>query len=128
MSRVIRTIAITLASLASINAQAPDLYDPTVLRDFQLTFKQANWQTLLTQNYTSKTYIAADLTIDGVTYADVGVRYKGNSSYRSSGAKKPLKIDMEFTDPAGEVQGYSKLTLNNQFNDPSFVREDVTNE
>jgi hypothetical protein len=40
-------------------------------------------------------YVTADITIDGEKFADTGLRFKGNSSYRSAadGRKRPFKID-----------------------------------
>lgn len=63
------------------SAQAQDLYDPATLRTFNLVFHDANWLTLLRQNYASETNILADLTVGGVTYPSVGVRIRGNTSY-----------------------------------------------
>ena len=81
-------------------AAAQDLYDEATIRTFELTFPQSNWWQLLTQNYASKTYIKADLKVDGITYADVGVRYRGNSSYNAvAGPKKPFKIAMDAFTP-----------------------------
>ncbi|MFB9068151.1 hypothetical protein [Pseudofulvimonas gallinarii] len=57
-------------------AQVPDLYDPETLRTFSPQFHDANWLQLLRDNYASETLILADLTVDGVTYPDVGVRIR----------------------------------------------------
>lgn len=113
-------------------AQDEDFYDPTILRTIELSFGQSDYWQQLTNNYASETYIAADLTIDGVVLADVGVRFKGNSSYNSIGSsqKKPFNIDLNvFADSLGadhDFQGYKKIILNNGFKDPSFVREVLT--
>ncbi len=58
------------------------LYNESKIRRIDLTFKQTNWKSLLTQNYNSKTDIPADLTYDGKVYPNVGVRYKGQTSYQ----------------------------------------------
>ena len=107
-------------------AQAQDLYDTTVLRTFALSFHDANWLTLLRNNYASSTNILADLVVDGVTYPDVGVRIRGNTSYTAlpAGSEKfSLKIEMDFVDPEQKLMGYSTLNLNNGFHDPTFMRE-----
>jgi len=112
------------------DVRAQDLYDTTVLRTFNLTFHDANWLTLLRNNYVSETSILADLQVDGVTYPSVGVRIRGNTSYTAlpAGSEKfSLKIDMDFVDPNQEIMGYDNLNLNNGFRDPTFTREVVYN-
>lgn len=121
-------IAPLLASPRAAHAQ--DLYDPTILRTFHITFHDANWLTLLRQNYASETPILADLVVDGVTYPNVGVRIRGNTSYTAlpAGSEKfSLKIDMDFVDSNQELMGYDTLNLNNGFRDPTFCREVVYN-
>lgn len=124
-----RSIAPLLAAVplcATANAQ--DLYDPSVLRTLELTFSQPNYWTLLQQNYQSQTEIPADLTVEGVTYPGVGVRFRGNTSYTTLPAgsqKTSFNITVDFTDPALELMGYDTLNLNNAHRDPTFCREVV---
>ena len=100
------------------------LYNESKIRRIDLTFKQTNWKTLLSQNYNSKTDIPADLTYDGKVYANVGVRYKGQTSYqRVSGDKKSFNITMDFMDSTQDLDGYETLNFNNSFEDNSFMRE-----
>ncbi len=110
--------------------RAQDLYDTGVLRTFNITFHDANWLTLLRNNYASETNILADLTVDGVTWPNVGVRIRGNTSYTAlpTGSQKfSLKVDMDFVDANQEILGYDNLNLNNGFHDPTFSREVVYN-
>lgn len=122
--------ACLLLPAATAGAQTADLYDPATLRTLNVVFHDANWLTLLRQNYASETNILADLTVDGVTYPNVGVRIRGNTSYTAlpSGSEKfSLKIDMDFVDADQELLGYDSLNLNNGFRDPTFSREVVYN-
>ena len=124
---VAASFVLAAASLACAGlARAQDLYDTTVLRTFALTFHDANWLTLLRQNYSSETDILADLVVDGVTYPSVGVRIRGNTSYTAlpSGSEKfSLKIDTTVVDPEQKLMGYDSINLNNGFHDPTFMRE-----
>ncbi len=107
-------------------AAAQDLYDPTVLRIFHFTFHDANWWTLLQQNYAPQTNILADLVVDGVTYPSVGVRIRGNTSYTAlpAGSQKvSLNVEVDFVNANQKVMGYDSLNLNNAFTDPTFCRE-----
>lgn len=131
MTTIRRAIVIITCLVAqSTVAAAQDLYDTTVLRTLNIQFHAANWLTLLRQNYASETPILADLTVDGVTYPNVGVRIRGNTSYTAlpTGSEKfSLKIYMDHVDPDQELMGYDTLNLNNGFRDPTFCREVVYN-
>lgn len=109
-------------SLPASSAGA-DFYDEAVLRTLQLNFAQANWQTLLRNNKASKTNIPATLTVDGVVYEGVGVRYRGNTSYQASRDKNSFNIDIDWTVEGQELMGYDSLNLINCTNDPTFMRE-----
>ncbi len=110
--------------------RAQDLYDPSVLRSFHLTFHDEDWQTRLRDNFASQTLILADLEVDGLVYPNVGVRIRGNTSYTALPAdseKFSLKIRTDHVDPNQQLMGYDNLNLNNGFRDPSFLREVVYN-
>ena len=69
-------------------------------------------------------YVHADVEFGGRTYANVGLRFKGNSSYLTgSGAKKPFKLDLNHFDKDLTLAGLSALNLNNNAMDPTFMRE-----
>jgi len=106
-------------------AQAPDLYDLSKVRTLKFTFKQTNWWQMLLDNYAQKTDIRADLEVDSVTYPDVGVRFRGSSSYRAIGnsQKKAFNITMDAFTSGQNLYGYKNLNLSNSYNDPTFLRE-----
>jgi spore coat protein CotH len=70
-------------------------------------------------------YIKGDLEIDGVVLKDVGIRFKGNSSYMltSNHLKRPFKIDLDRYTEEQEWGGLQKLTLNNNVMDATYARE-----
>ena len=100
-------------SCQSVYSAGEDLYDETMLRTLKLTFSQANWWTLLTNNYQSKTNLPATLTVDGVVYEGVGVRFRGNTSYQMIGAsqKKSFNIEIDYTVAGQKLMGYDSLNL-----------------
>ena len=103
-------------------------YREDTLRTIELTFTQTDWWTQLTDNYASQTPIPAAMTYNGHTYTDVGVRFKGSTSYfmlPPGSEKKSFDIDMNYFVPDQEVGGYSTINLNNSFQDDSFMREVV---
>jgi hypothetical protein len=132
---LLRTLGVlALASLAggpsaspSAHAQgtAPDLFDPTIVRDYYLNFHDADWEQRLGQ-VGETSFVYADLVVDGATYADVGLRMKGNSSSRGPGRKKPLNLTLDAKVPGQDLMGYDTLNLNSGFADPTLVREVLT--
>ncbi|MBM3977365.1 MAG: hypothetical protein FJ299_10285 [Planctomycetes bacterium] len=115
-------------ALCASAAAAQDFYDTTVLRTVNLDFHSANWWSLLQANYASQTNILADMTVAGVTYPNVGVRIRGNTSYTAlpvGSQKVSLNIDVNFVDDDQTVMGFKNLNFNNAFTDPTFCREVV---
>jgi len=101
------------------------LYDPALFRTISLTFTQANWGTLLANaRTTGSNVLCRSLTMaNGATNLGAGARYKGNTSYSRSGTKKSFNIELDWTDPAAELMGYSTINLNNAFGDETIMRE-----
>ncbi len=116
------------SGLAPLCAQ--DLYDTSVLRTLHLSFHDADWLQRLQDNYDVETPILADLMVDGVSYPDVGVRIRGNSSYWAlppGSLKFSLKIYIDHVHSSQDLLGYSTLNLNNGYRDPTFCREVIHN-
>ena len=70
-------------------------------------------------------YAHAALTIDGKKLENIGLRFKGNSSYRSSqrGLRRPFKIDTNRFVKGLKWFGRTKLNLSNSFKDSTYLRE-----
>jgi spore coat protein CotH len=107
------------------HAAQEDFYDETVLRTLQLEFSQPDWWSQLKANYQSKQNILATLIVDGVTYKDVGVRFRGMTSYSTTqnSQKKSFNIEIDYTIEEQRLIGYKTLNLINCFEDPTFMRE-----
>ena len=104
------------------------LYAKQTIRALDLQFSQPNYWTLLTQNYNSQTDLSATLTVEGVTYDSVGVRFKGQTSYSmlpQGAQKKSFNLTMDHAIEDQDLLGYETLNLNNAFQDASFLREVV---
>ncbi|MBL7795588.1 MAG: CotH kinase family protein [Saprospiraceae bacterium] len=100
------------------------LYDSAIVRSIYLDFPQPNYWTLLTNNYASKTDLPATMTVDGVLYDSVGVRFKGQTSYSMvTTQKKSFNISVDYAREDQTLMGYQTLNLNNWFGDPSAMRE-----
>lgn len=100
-------------------------YDKNSIKNVYLNFPQSNYWSLLTGNYFSETNLEASMVYDGVTYPQVGVRFRGNTSYMMTGnaQKKSFAVEMDFLDEDQNVLGYKNLKFNNAHEDPTFMRE-----
>lgn len=119
----------TLFGCKSLIAQS-DFYAVDSIREIKLYFEEANWDEILDDLYIAgeEERLVGNLTIDGVYFPGVGVRYKGFSSYSSSRNKNPFNISLDHSFNGLEYAGINKLKLSNVIQDPSFVREVLSYE
>ena len=99
------------------------------IHDIHLVFTQPNfWDSLLiykeegdeTDDYQ---YMPAKVIFDGQVIDSTGVRLKGNSSYYAPGKKKSIKLKFNKFVSGQKLDGLKKVNLNNNFNDPTLMRE-----
>ncbi len=107
-----------------------DLYDIGSVREIRLQFQEENWSDLLDTLYLAgeDARLVGDLWVDGTFIPDVGVRYKGYSSYSPSRVKNPFNIKLDHVHPGQDYHGFEKLKLSNVIQDPSFLRETLSYE
>ncbi len=123
----IAPVAVGGARAAAQPAPAPDLFDQTRVRQLFVQFTDADWREQLDRAGESQ-LVRADLTVDGVTLPGVGLRYKGLSSSRVTGPKKPFNLSFDAFAPGQRLYGYDTVNLNNSYADPSYLREVLTND
>lgn len=116
---------VLFSTVVPIFLSSQNLYDDATVLDLRIRFAQPDWKEQLQANIPTETDIPASLTVAGVTYDSVGVRYKGNSSLNVPSDKKPFNISMEAYKSNQLLWGYKTLNLNNSFKDPTFVREKI---
>ncbi len=99
------------------------LYDPAVLRTLFLDFESDDWETELSDFHNSDVEVPASLTVDDATYPDVGVHFRGMSSYMMipAGYKRSLNLSLDFVDDKQKLYGYKTLNLLNCNEDPSYL-------
>ena len=100
-------------------------FSQAMVHDVYMTFTQTNYWDSLVAYKPLDLYLRGDVTIDGVLYPNVGIKFKGNSSYSNPSNKKPFKIDLNEYVAGQDIDGIKKFNLNNGFKDPSFMREKV---
>lgn len=106
------------------------LYDIQTLRTIFLEFENQDWEAELEYFFHTDVEVPAKMIVDGKTYENVGVRFRGNSSYSSAdtGWKRPLNISMDFIENKQYLFGYRTLNLMNSHNDASFLRQVLYNQ
>ena len=119
-----KNFILSLFLIAGISARAQtNFYDPYVIEDIRIYFPTAGWDAILDAAVANETYTVADsVVINGQVFLQVGVKYKGNSSYNATREKNPFHIKLDYILDQ-EYQGYEDLKLNNGFSDPSMMRE-----
>src|SRR5439155_4605817 len=70
------------------------------------------------------TYYPADLTWNGVTVRNIGIRSRGNAT--RNGVKPGLRVDINRYVSNQEFLGLKAFALDNMYSDSSMVRESVT--
>lgn len=98
-------------------------YDPTVLRTLFIEFDSPDWESELADFYKTDVELPATLTVDGRNYPNVGVHFRGMSSFGGVGAghKRSLGITLDHTDKKQRLYGYKTLNLLNSHDDPSHL-------
>ena len=104
-------------------------YDETVLRTFFFEFENADWEAELAAFYNSDVEVPARLTVDGRVFRDVGVRFRGNSSYFivPAGRKHSLNVTLDFAHKDQQLGGYRTFNLLNANEDPTFLHSVLYN-
>lgn len=100
------------------------LYDPRTLRGFALQFEHDDWEAELDAFYNTDVEVPATLIVDGRTYREVGVHFRGASSFFTVGAgyKRSLNLSLDFVHKEQRLYGYKTLNLLNGHEDDSLIR------
>ena len=106
------------------------LYDLGTLRTIFLQFENADWEQELAAFNNTDVEVPAIVIVDGKKYKDVGVHFRGASSYMMvpEGSKRSLNLTFDFVDEKQALGGYRTLNLLNANGDPTFVRGVVYSE
>jgi spore coat protein CotH len=98
-------------------------YEPTALRTLFLEFENTDWEAELEDFHNTDVEVPATLTVDGKKYPNVGVHFRGMSSYGMvrRGSKRSLNVSLDFVDAKQRLLGYKTLNLLNSHEDPTFL-------
>lgn len=125
-----RFYSVFIVLVWSCTVYGQNFYDVNIIRDVKLQFQEKEWDKKLAslKSIKKKNRLAGTLTLDGKKYEQVGVRYKGNSSYNSTRKEEKIKLPLNIeADYKVKKQNFGDdietLKLSNMFRDPSCIRE-----
>ena len=100
-----------------------ELYDPSILRTIFLKFENEDWEKELEVFKPTDVEVPATMTVDGKSYPDVGVSFRGASSFFMipAGLKRSLNISMDLADKDQNLYGHKSLNLLNVNGDASMM-------
>jgi hypothetical protein len=105
----------------------PDLYDPAIVPEIELTFDAAAMAVLSSTDPAEKdTWVHGSFKMGAIAFADVGVRRKGSYTFRALPQKASLKVKLNKWVAGQKVYGLTDLTLNNMMGNPTCIAERMT--
>jgi hypothetical protein len=109
---------------ASVKSTSAPFYDTATLRTVFLEFEHDNWEEEVEAFYHTDVEVPATLRADGRTYQNVGIQFRGNSSFGSvpRGRKRSISVSMDHVTAGQQIGGYKTLTWLNAHADPTFLR------
>jgi spore coat protein H len=116
--------AVVLAGAAMPSAAAAqtsdDFFNPEVLQRVELWLNEADWAKLKA-NFQENTYYPADMTWNGQTVRNVGIRSRGLGSRSST--KPGLRVDFDRYSSGQQFLGLKSFVLDNLTQDHSGIKE-----
>ncbi|PJN87528.1 CotH kinase family protein, partial [Bacillus sp. mrc49] len=111
---------------------ATSVFNQSKVTKVDITLADDDLDSIL-DNPSEKEIVNADVTINGETVKNVGFRTKGNLSLNSvvqmgDSERYSWKIDFDYYQEDQDLHGLKKLALNNNYSDPTFMREYLSYE
>ena len=121
--RLLAAVVVALGLASSAGAQTTDdLFNPDVLQRIDLWLNSSDWSKLR-QNFQENTYYPADLTWNGQTVRNVGIRSRGLGSRSST--KPGLRVDFDRYSSGQQFLGLKSFVLDNLTQDSTGIKETV---
>jgi len=94
------------------------------IRTFEITIANREWEQLVKNN---RAYVRGTVTVGPQVLPDVGVRLKGNGSFRPLNEKPSLVLKFDHYVPDQECFGEDKIALNSSSQDGTFLADFMAN-
>lgn len=104
-----------------------ELFDREKIMTVDILMDDADWEDML-ENAMQEEYYRCDVVINGVTYYNVGIRPKGNTSLSQvanddTTDRYSFKLEFDHYDSSQSCMGLDKLVLNNMISDYTYCKE-----
>jgi len=121
-----RTLLVVIAALGLSGSAAAqtsdDFFNPEVVQRIELWLNSSDWAKLKAA-FQENTYYPADVTWNGITVRNVGIRSRGLGSRSST--KPGLRVDFDRYSNGQQFLGLKSFVLDNLTQDPTGVKETV---
>jgi spore coat protein CotH len=100
------------------------LYNESTLRTFFIQFEEPEWESRMAAFNNTDIEMPAVVTVDGRTYRDVGIHFRGASSFAfvPDGYKRSLNLTFDWVNEDQNLLGARTLNLLNSNGDPTLIR------
>ncbi len=103
------------------------LFDDTRVQSVDIIMDESSWQEML-EHATAEQFYACDVIVNGITYKNVGIRPKGNTSLTMIASdnttdRYSFKIDFGKYIDGQTCDGLDVLMLNNLMSDATYMKE-----
>jgi spore coat protein CotH len=118
----------TLEMTPSAENEPVDFFTEDTVEDVYITISDTDWNSLLASPLLEE-YYPASISYRNITLDDVAFRTKGSSSLRAvadmNGTRFSFKVDMNYYVDGQKLLDMKKINLNNNYKDPSYMREHI---
>lgn len=124
------TTVIAFVACSKKKSNGEELFDDSYVHTIKVNFQQKSYWDSLTayrgmrDSLEITRYMLCSVNVDGADDDSAGIRFKGESSYDFTPTKKKsFKISFNKFEKKGRHQGVRRISLNNNFKDPTMMRE-----
>lgn len=123
--RIIFTLGLLFSlTFFGFSQDQKDFYDVNSIQELNIQFEQENWRYILDSlRYNGDEVLIGNISINGNTFNDVGIRYRASRSFQPGGRRNGLDVQLNFIKKDQNYQGYKTINLSSALRDPSMVRE-----
>ena len=109
---------------ADVKPATAAFYDMGTVRTLFFEFEDAGWEKEMAEFYHTDVEVPAKLTVDGKVYPEVGMAFRGATSFMMApaGGKRSLDVSINFQHDGQRLNGYRSLNLLNASGDPTMMR------
>ena len=100
-----------------------ELFSQETIHKIDIQMNESTWQNMM-NNASKEEWTPCDVTIDGETIKNVGIRTKGNSSLMmAKNGKYSLRLKLDKYDKTNNYHGLTEFCMNNMLSDASCLRD-----